>query len=161
MWDKNIKDLGTILSKVISAFKHSDEIRDVLFGGQINENDFDLQKAYEDCIWDCLYIKGIQTEAKTYICADTTVSRINSSTKNVKLIIQVFCEKSLLKYSKKGYVGNRPTILAEIIEEILIKDEEFSRNFGIGKLELNNVNIFTNGENHYGKTLEFTITTFR
>ena len=86
------------------------------------KNDFDLQKAYEDCIWDCLYIKGIQTEAKTYICADTTVSRINSSTKNVKLIIQVFCEKSLLKYSKKGYVGNRPTILAEIIEEILIKE---------------------------------------
>ena len=116
MWDKNIKDLGTVLSKVISAFKHSDEIRDVLFGSQINENDFDLQKAYEDCIWDCLYIKGIQTEAKTYICADTTVSRINSSTKNVKLIIQVFCEKSLLKYSKKGYIGNRPTILAEIIE---------------------------------------------
>ena len=67
MWDKNIKDLGTILSKVISAFKHSEEIRDVLFGSQVDESDFDLQRAYEDCIWDCLYIKGIQTEAKTYI----------------------------------------------------------------------------------------------
>jgi hypothetical protein len=161
LWDKNIKDLGTILSKVISAFKHSEEIRDVLFGSQVDESDFDLQRAYEDCIWDCLYVKGIQTEAKTYICADTVAFSIGSNIKTIKLVIQVFCEKSLLKYSKKGYVGNRPTILAEIIEEILISDENFSRNFGIGKLELNSVDIFTNGENHYGKTMEFIIKNFR
>ena len=71
------------------------------------------------------------------------------------------CHRDILDdYSKEGFYGNRADILTEMIERALICDEETSKSFGIGHLELNHIGVY-NGRNVYGHVLQFSVPNFR
>ena len=63
-------------------------------------------------------------------------------------------------YFKEGYYGNRIDILVEMVENALINDEEVSRNFGIGELSLDSVDIY-NSKRFYGRIMIFDVPNFR
>lgn len=60
----------------------------------------------------------------------------------------------------EGYYGNRTDILAQLVEDTLINDEKIVREFGIGDLALENVDIY-NATRFYGRILTFKTKDFR
>ena len=63
-------------------------------------------------------------------------------------------------YYKEGYDGDRADALSQMIENTLINDEETSNSFGIGKLNLDSVNIY-NATRFYGCIMNFSVPNFR
>ena len=62
-------------------------------------------------------------------------------------------------YTKEGYFGNRTDILAQMIEDVLL-DDGLIKSFGIGDLDLDNVDIY-NSITFYGRILTFNVKNFR
>ena len=73
----------------------------------------------------------------------------------------LICNRDILEdFAKEGYIGDRIDILAELVEETLINDEDIVKSFGIGNLRLSNVDIY-NSTRMYGCILNFDVPDFR
>ena len=62
-----------------------------------------------------------------------------------------------MKYSKKGYIGTKSDILADMIERQLRDSDKF----GIGKLQLQSVTHFFPSKDYYGRQMIFYTPDFR
>ena len=76
----------------------------------------------------------------------------------MKIIIWAFCNKSSMRYSKKGYLGTKADILADAVERALSD----SQKFGIGKLHLDSATyLSSSNKQFYGRQLIFTVPDFK
>jgi hypothetical protein len=91
----------------------------------------------------------------------------NFSIKEIGIVINVFCENSLIdlsttdknKFVKKGYFGNRVDMLIDAIDRCV----NGKTGVGIGKIKLkprNPIGIYKPQNGYYGKSLEYTVTDF-
>lgn len=150
-----LEELGTYKQTILSKLRTSIEVQEILLGDNYDEEIVD--ELLDEHIYPFLYVPDTQTKVKTYVCADVTVPKAqNFSIKNLEIIIYVFCHKSLTKYKKAGSVGTRTDILSDVIDKML----DTSRDFGIGRLKLESVNLFISEKTYYGRILTYSASDF-
>lgn len=150
-----LKELGSYKYTIFTKIRNSDDIKEILLGKNYNVEIVD--DLLDEHIFPYLYVPETQQTAKSYICVDVVIPKVpNFSIKNLKIIIWVFTHKSLMNYSKKGYVGTRTDILSDILDKML----DTSRDFGIGRLKLEDVGLFNSEKQYYGRTLTYSASDF-
>lgn len=152
-----LKDIGSYKTNLMLAFQNSEDICELLFNKQPYTSS-DVKKLPYSQMFPYLYIDETQTETKSYICVEVDVPRIPTNTiKDMKVFIWAYCHKSVMKYSKKGYTGTRADILADMIERLLRESDKF----GIGKLQLQNVEHFFPNKEYYGRQMIYHMPDFK
>lgn len=168
--------MGSYKDEFLTPITNSKDIKDILLVGTEysdemwygkEDNDEDYGIVYKQ-IFPYLYINETQTDVKAYICFDTDIPRIPTSTiKEMKLIVWCLCHKSCMKYSKTEYSGTRVDILADAVERSLRQAEVDSEKngkskFGIGRLHLDSVTYMTSqNKEYYGRQMIFTVPDFK
>lgn len=152
-----LKDMGDYKTSLLSAILGSEEICELL----LNKNPYtetDVKNLVYTQVFPYLYRDEANTEVKNYLCMEVDVSEIPTNTiKNLKLIIWVYSHKDDMEYSKKGYSGTKPDILADMLERQLRNAD----GLGLGKLHLQSVTHFSPGDMYYGKRMIYKIPAFK
>ena len=147
----SIEYLTIYKETIISKLTQSQNIKDLILSSNGVNNLPDNELLY-NYIFPYLYNPEIQSEIKTGICLDSVVSKIINSTVNeIKIIINVFSHKDGMKHSDTDISKTNPDIISEKIHDML----SYSREFGIGKLSLESVDLFNLQNTYYGKTLNY------
>lgn len=153
-----LKDVGIYKSRLVSFILLSDDICELLLGKDYNKETVDDDLIYK-YVFPYLYVNDTQVETKSYICMEVDVPRVaNFSFKDMKIIIWCYChkDKDYMRYSKKGFLGTRADILTDMLDRKL----QSSREFGIGRLQLNSATYLTIGDKYYGKQLIYSCSEF-
>ena len=152
MQDATTRELGTFKTKIMNALARSEKINALL--NDSNHGQF------KDHVKGHLFVDDTVKDTSSYIFFDVYMSEIQPHIKNISVVIYAIAHRDILdNYSEQGYFGNRTDILSQMIEEALI-DEKVRKDFGIGDLNLNAVNIY-NANNYYGRILYFNVPNFR
>lgn len=155
-----IKELGKYKTNISNALLQSDGIRDLIFDGTDNIKPAGLLIEFKNHVKSHLFIDDTIKDTTTYIFFDVTLPRMRPQVKNIQIFIYAICHRDILEnYTKEGYFGNRTDILSEMIEETLL-NKKIAKEFGIGDLELDNVDIY-NSTTFYGRILSFSVNNFR
>lgn len=150
-----LRELGLYKHTIFTKIRNSDDIKEILLDKNYDVNIVD--DLLDEHIFPYLYVPDTQTVAKTYICVDVIVPRVPSiEIKNLKVIIWVFTHKSLIRYAKKGYIGTRTDILSDVLDRLL----DTSKEFGIGRLKLEGVDLFNSEKQYYGRILTYSASDF-
>lgn len=153
-----LKDIGAYKNKLISAFIASKDICELLLYGKKNYTEDDIENLIYTQIFPYLYTNETQQETLPYLCVEVDIPRIPTGTiKDMRLIVWAYSHKKCMKYNKKGYLGTRIDILADMVERQL-RD---SNKFGIGKLELLSCTYFFPNSEYYGRQMIFSIPDFK
>ena len=160
MRKKTVIERCTFKQKVNAAFFKSQEIRDLLIGDTTGMSASELRDKFKEHVKSHLFVDDTIEETKSFIFYDVQIPRAGENIKKVKLYIYAICHRDMLDdYEYEGYAGNRADILSEMIADILLNDEEVTRSFGIGKLQLDSVDIY-NSKRFYGCVLIFDVPNF-
>lgn len=152
-----LKDIGVYKNRLVSAILNSNNIIQLLLNKD-TYSDEEVDDLMYTQIFPYLYVDGTQIEVLSYICLEVNVPRIPTTTiKDIQIIIWAYCHKDCMKYSKKGFLGTRTDILADMVERELHDSDRF----GIGKLRLTSVSHFFPNNKYYGREMRFTIPDFK
>jgi len=158
---ETINELGKYKLNIQKALYQSNDINDLILGDVSFKSAAEKRKLFKKHVKSHLFIDDAITETESFIFYDVSIPRIATNTKACELLLYAVCHRDILDtYDKEGYYGNRADILASMVEECLICDEETSRKFGIGRLNLDSVGVF-NGRTIYGRILRFSVPGFR
>lgn len=162
-----LKELGQFKTKFALPLCNSELVKTMLLGSDYQSKDIDVETELKKYIISNLCVNGVVNNTDTYIFYDVVLPRIGLNIKTIRLITYVICHKdkiddisNLSLDIKKNYYGNRVDRLCQIIEEIIINNKEISREFGIGEIKLEDVNIY-NSDAFYGRILTFEVPNFR
>ena len=160
-----ISVLGTFKEKINTALYKNEDLKELLFSGK-GQGEFKLSELekFKKYVQSHLFIDETIKETGSYIFYDVIIKDIGYTTQNVSVIVMAVCHRSILDKMDDinpdlGYRGNRADIMAEMIEDTLVNNEEVSRDFGIGKIELKKIEIY-NMPHMYGHILTFTVPDF-
>lgn len=161
MKEYTLSERGTFKTIIHSALYKNEDIREMLIGDTTGMSGAEMRSQFKNYCKSHLFIDDTITETATFIFYDVRIPRTNRTTKQLYVIMYLICSRDILEdYAKEGYVGDRIDILAEMVEETLINDEEIAQSFGIGKLRLDSVDIY-NSTRFYGCILNFDVSDFR
>lgn len=154
------KERGEYKTRILNALLKSDNIKDLMFGDKNDLTPKELFSEFRNHINSHLFVDDTIKDTSTYIFFDVIMPRMRPQVKSIQVLMYAICHRDILEnYSKEGYYGNRADILSEMIEEVLI-DESIVKEFGIGDLELDNVDIY-NSTTFYGCIMSFSVHNFR
>ena len=154
------KELGLYKTRISNALLKSDDIKELMFGDTSNLSQKDFLLEFKDHVNSHLFIDDTIKDTSTYIFFDVSLPKLRPQVKTIQVYIWAICHRDILEnYTKDGYFGNRADILSEMIEETLL-DNSIVKKFGIGDLELDNVDIY-NSTTFYGCIMSFSIHNFR
>ena len=155
-----IKELGLYKNRILNALLKSDNIKDLVLGDTVGLKQKEVLTEFQEHVNSHLFIDDTIKDTSTYVFFDVILPRMRPQVKNIQVLMYVICHRDILEnYNKENYYGNRADILAEMIEETLL-DENVVKEFGIGDLELDNVDIY-NTTAFYGRILSFSVNNFR
>lgn len=158
---KTTAERGKFKKEIHAALYKNENLRELILGDTKRMSSKELRTAFKEHVKSHLFIDDTIEETTTYIFYDISFPSLRTNTKTCRIIMYAICHRDILEdYSKEGYYGDRADILAQMIEDSLINDEEVSNNFGIGKLVLDSVNIY-NANRFYGSVLTFEVPSFR
>lgn len=154
-------ELGTFKENIHAALFQSENIRELLLGDTSGMSNKEIRNAFKEQVKSHLFIDDTITEAKTFIFYDVHFSYMGSNVKSCEVVMYLISHRSILDdYAKEGYHGNRPDILAQMIEDLLINDDDIVNEFGIGRLKLDSVDFY-NSNRFYGRIMIFEVPNFR
>lgn len=155
-----IKELGLYKNRILNALLKSDNIKDLVLGDTVGLKPKEVLTEFQEHVNSHLFIDDTIKDTSTYVFFDVILPRMRPQVKNIQVLMYAICHRDILEnYNKENYYGNRADILAEMIEETLL-DENVVKEFGIGDLELDNVDIY-NTTAFYGRILSFSVNNFR
>lgn len=158
---KTIAERGKFKTEISTALYKNQNIRDLILGNTDGMSSRQIQIAFKDHVKSHLFIDDTITDATSYIFYDVRLPFMHSTTKTCQVVMYAICHRDILEtYSKDGYYGDRADILAQMIEDTLINDEDVANSFGIGKLNLDSVEIY-NATRFYGCIMYFSVPNFR
>lgn len=152
-----IKDRGQFKSNIKKCLYKNENLCAVLFDGE----DIKITpRIFAERVKSHLFIDDTLTEKKSYIFYDVVCSEISTRIKEMKIILYVVCHRDILdEYTQReGFYGNRADVLSQAVEEALITEN--AKEFGIGNLQLESVDIY-NDKEYYGTQMIFNVPTFR
>lgn len=158
---KTTAERGKFKKEIHTALYKNENLRELILGDTSNMSAKELRTAFKDHVKSHLFIDDTIEETTTYIFYDVIFPYIHSNTKSCQVIMYAICHRDILEnYSKEGYYGDRSDILAQMIEDTLINDDAVSNSFGIGRLNLDSIEIY-NANKFYGCILRFDVPAFR
>lgn len=159
MKKSDIKEIGLYKVRIKNALLKSDNIRDVVLGDSGSQSIESISR-FKQHVKSHMFIDDTINDVGTFIFFDVLLPDLRTKTKSVKVIIYAICHRDILEnYNKDEYYGNRADILSEMIEETLL-DERIIKEFGIGDIELESVDIY-NSTSFYGRIMVFNSVNFR
>lgn len=160
MRDLTTKERGIYKTRILNAMLQSNNIKDIVLGDTSEMQSKDIMTKFKNHVNSHLFIDETIKDTSTYIFFDVIMPKMRPQVKSIQVLIYAICHRDILEnYNKEGYYGNRADILSEMIEETLL-DSNIVKKFGIGDLELDNVDIY-NSTTFYGCIMSFTIHNFR
>lgn len=152
-----IKDRGQFKSNIKKCLYKNENLRQILFDGEDKKV---TPQLFSERVKSHLFLDDILTEKKSYIFFDVICPQFTAQIKEIKIIMYVICHRTILDTytQKEGFYGNHADALSQAVEEALITEN--SKEFGIGDLQLESVDLY-NGNEYYGTQLIFNVPTFR
>ena len=163
MKKKNTFERGLFKDEINKALYKSAGIKELLLGDELNKCNGanDIRKLFKKHVKSHLFIDDTIEDTDSFIFYDVRINRLEENVKYCQVIMYAICHRDILDdYSKEGYYGNRADILSQMIEDCLINDEEVANSFGIGKLSLGSVDIYSS-KRFYGCIMTFNVPNFR
>lgn len=158
---KTLRERGQFKKEIHSALYKSADIRELLLGDTSEMSAVKTMEAFKDHVKSHLFIDDTITDATTYIFYDVIMPELRAQTKNCQVIMYLICHRDILdNYEKDGYIGDRIDILAQMVEDALINDDDRVNKFGIGNLDITDVSFY-NASRFYGCIITFEVTSFR
>ena len=156
-----LKERGQFKATIKNALFSSPDVLTALLGKDANTIPMtNKREMFHARVKTHLFIDTTLTDRNAYIFFDTVIPDVSVQTKECKIILYSICHRELLdEFSMEGYSGNRADILSETIEEALL-DEKKAKEFGIGDLLLDSVEIY-NAKDYYGCVMIFSAECFR
>lgn len=154
------KERGLFKTRILNALLKSDNVKDLILGDTSNLTPNEVLSKFRTHVNSHLFIDETIKDTSTYIFFDVTMPFMRPQTKSIQIFMYAICHRDILEdYAKEGYFGNRADILSEMIEETLL-DDKIVKEFGIGDLSLDNVDIY-NSTTFYGLIMVFEVKNFR
>jgi len=154
------KERGKYKTRILNALLKSDNLKELILGDTSGLSKKEILTEFQNHVHSHLFIDDTIIDTSSYIFFDVIMPRMRPQTKNVQILMYAICHRDILdNYVKENYYGNRADVLSEMIEEILL-DEDIVKEFGIGDLELDNVDIY-NSTTFYGCIMSFSVPNFR
>ena len=151
-----LKDIGVYKNRLLTTIMRSEDVCELILGKDYDKVEVDEKLMYE-YIFPYLYVDDTQTETKTYVCIEVSVPRTMDFTyKAMQSDVWCYCQKGIMKYSKKGYLGTRADILSDMIDRLL----NSSNNYGLGRLKLKSCGPLNISKTHYGRHMVYTCAEF-
>lgn len=158
---KTLRERGQFKKEIHSALYKSADIRELLLGDTSGMSAAKTMEAFKDHVKSHLFIDDTITDATTYIFYDVIMPELRAQTKHCQVIMYLICHRDILdNYEKDGYIGDRIDILAQMVEDALINDDDRVNKFGIGNLDITDVGFY-NASRFYGCIITFEVTSFR
>lgn len=158
---KTTAERGKFKTEISGALYKNEDLRDLLLGDTSGMSATQIRTAFKDHVKSHLFIDDTIEDAGSFIFYDIKFPFMHTNTKTCQVIMYAMCHRDILEtYTKEGYYGDRSDILAQMIENTLINDEEVARSFGIGDLTLDSVDIY-NSQRFYGSIMVFSVPNFR
>lgn len=159
--NKTLMQRGKFKQEIHKALYKDKNIRELLLGDTSNLSTSEVLEKFKNHVKSHLFVEDTVTKADTFIFYDITFPRLSEHIKSCQVIMYLIAERNTIdNYSKDGYIGNKIDILAEMVEDALINDEDVVNNFGIGRLRLNDLIIY-NATRFYGCIMTFEVPAFR
>jgi hypothetical protein len=160
MRDLTTKERGIYKTRILNAFLQSNNIKDIIIGDTSGMSQKEILTKFKSHVNSHLFIDETIKDTSTYIFFDVIMPKLRPQVKSIQMLVYAICHRDILdNYVREGYYGNRSDILSEIIEETLL-DNNIVKEFGIGDLELDNVDIY-NSTTFYGCIMSFSVNNFR
>lgn len=159
---KNLElfERGKFKEKITTALYKDENIRELILGETSGMSASKIRKEFREHVKSHLFIDDTIEDATTFIFYDVKFPYCGSNIKKCEVIMYPICHRDILDdYSKEGYYGNRSDILTEMIVDRLINDDDIALDFGIGRLKLENLDIY-NSQKFYGCILTFSVPDF-
>lgn len=154
------KERGQYKTKINNALFRSKNIKELLLDDVADMSPQEMIAAFKARVKSHLFIDETIKDTGTYIFYDVVMPVLRPQVKTCKLVLYAICHRDILEnYSKENYYGNRADILSQMIEETLL-DEEIVKDFGIGDLSIDSIDIY-NSTTYYGVSMTFIVPTFR
>ena len=162
MRQKTTIERGKFKNEIHTALYQSENIRSLLLGDTSGQSASEIRKAFKDHVKSHLFIDDTILATDTYVFYDVVFPVLHAQAKQCKVVLYAICHRDILDddIDIDGYCGNRADILVELIEDCLINDEETANSFGIGRLSLDSVDVFSD-KRLYGYVMVFTVPNFR
>ena len=127
---KTIAERGKFKTEISTALYKNQNIRDLILGNTDGMSSRQIQIAFKDHVKSHLFIDDTITDATSYIFYDVRLPFMHSTTKTCQVVMYAICHRDILEtYSKDGYYGDRADILAQMIEDTLINDEDVANSW--------------------------------
>lgn len=151
------KDIGLYKHRLSNILLDSAELCELFLGK--NYNNDDVEELMHKQIFPYLYIDETQDEVLPFICFEVDIPVIPTGTiKDMQIIIWCYCHRGCMKYSRKGYLGTRADIMADMVERQLRNSDAF----GIGELNLQSITYLNSlNSKYYGRQLIYTTSDFK
>ena len=160
---KSTFERGTFKKKINNALYSSDNIKKLLIGNTEGMTAKEIRTTFKKYVKSHLFIDDTITDTKSYIFYDVRMPHIHTTTKDCKVVMFVLCHRDVLEEDCdfEGFYGNRVDILSEMVEDCLLNNEKVVKDFGIGEMQLESVDIFNNSKRFYGLQMIFDVPNFR
>lgn len=158
---KDTSERGKYKEEISTALYKSEDIKELLLGDTSGMSAAEVREKFRHHVNSHLFVDDTILETETFIFYDVVFPRLHPQTKECRVIMYLICHRDILdNYFKEGYYGNRPDVLSQMVEDVLINDKQVSRSFGIGELSLDSVDVY-NSSRFYGCVLTFDVPNFR
>jgi hypothetical protein len=159
---KGIKDRGLFKINIKKLLFTSDDVMKILLADTEDTNMGTAQRKqlFDDHVKSHLFIDDTLSDKGAYIFFDCDIPAFYAQTKKCRIVVYCVCSRDLLDdFKMEGFVGNRADCLSQAIEAALLNPVA-EKEFGIGDLTLEGVDIY-NSKEHYGTIMVFETECFR
>ena len=158
---KTTAERGRFKEIIHSALFKNNEIKDFLIGDSSELSTTNQMAEFKKHVMSHLFVDETVKETDTYIFYDVVFPALHTNIKTCKVLMYLICHRDILdKCSVEGYYGNRVDVLSQMVEDVMINDEKTARDFGIGDITLDSIEIY-NGLRFYGCLMTFSVPNFR
>ena len=161
-----LEEMGKWKIRIGNAIMNSDEIMGLLTGKDVSTMSKKERTAeFKKYVTSHLFINdsslgSVLESVDSRIFYDIRFLSLRPQIKDCSIILYALCHRDILDtYEGDEYIGNRSDVLAQMIEKTLL-DENIVKEFGIGDLSLDNVDIY-NTTTMYGHIMTFSVPDFR
>lgn len=158
---KTTRERGRFKQEIHAALYKNEDLRSLLVGNFSNMTKQQMVSEFKRHVKSHLFVDETVTETASFIFYDVAFPSLKEHTKDCKVIMYIICHRDIVENCQvEGYVGDRVDILCQMVEDALLNNEDVVGDFGIGDLQLDNIQIY-NATRFYGAILNFSVPAFR
>lgn len=158
---KTTAERGRFKEIIHSALFKNAKIKEFLIGDSGGLSVVNQMTEFKKHVMSHLFVDETVKETDTYIFYDVVFPVLHTNIKTCKVLMYLICHRDIIEEcSVDGYYGNRVDVLSQMVEDVMINDEEMAKEFGIGNITLDSIEIY-NGLRFYGCLMTFSVPNFR